>query len=264
VASHLLKWVHHQQDTEGRDVELRYFRDTDGWEVDFVLTENRAPVLLIEAKSGDRDVDRGLRYLKARFSGGEFLAMLVAHIALRFECRIYSYGTLSTTIRRALGWMQKDAQEHNSPEFVVAEEESEFVKLRRKKWARLISKVYLEDPSLGILALLPSSTTFQVTWGNRRFTRAFSQPLLTTLAPFPGPSPHGAPGQTSYLPARPTPYPTGRSIRHKRLLRPVQTNQRAPPGVAPVGQTRTDPVARDSVGEVRSRGGSACRGCRRS
>ena len=30
----------------------------------------------------------------------------------------------------------------------MAEEESEFVKLRRKSWARLISRVYLEDPSL--------------------------------------------------------------------------------------------------------------------
>ena len=32
VAAHLLKWVHHQQDTLGREVELRYFRDVDGRE----------------------------------------------------------------------------------------------------------------------------------------------------------------------------------------------------------------------------------------
>ena len=76
------------------------------------------------------------------------LAMLVALVALRFECRIYSYGALSTTIPRALGWIHKDPQEANPPEVVVAEEESEFVKLRRKSWARLISRVYLEDPSL--------------------------------------------------------------------------------------------------------------------
>jgi hypothetical protein len=74
--------------------------------------------------------------------------MLVALVALRFECRIYSYGALSTTIPRALGWIHKDPQEANPPEVVVAEEESEFVKLRRKSWARLISRVYLEDPSL--------------------------------------------------------------------------------------------------------------------
>ena len=81
-------------------------------------------------------------------SGVEFLAMLVAHIALRFECRIYSYGALSTTIPRALGWIKENPQEANPPEVVVAEEESEFVKLRRESWARLISRIYLEDPSL--------------------------------------------------------------------------------------------------------------------
>ena len=41
MASHLLKWVHFQQDAEGRDLELRYFRDTDGREVDFVVVERR-------------------------------------------------------------------------------------------------------------------------------------------------------------------------------------------------------------------------------
>jgi predicted AAA+ superfamily ATPase len=67
VASHLLKWVHFEQDTAGRDLDLRYFRDTDGREVDFVVVERRKPILLVESKWGDDPVDRGLRYLKARF-----------------------------------------------------------------------------------------------------------------------------------------------------------------------------------------------------
>ncbi len=67
VASHLLKWVHYQQDAHGRDLELRYFRDTDGREVDFVVVEGRTPVLVVEAKWADAAVDRSLRYLKARF-----------------------------------------------------------------------------------------------------------------------------------------------------------------------------------------------------
>jgi predicted AAA+ superfamily ATPase len=71
VASHLLKWVHHEQDTKGRDLELRYFRDTDGREVDFVIVERRTPLSFIECKWGDGDVDRGLRYLKARFPEAE-------------------------------------------------------------------------------------------------------------------------------------------------------------------------------------------------
>ncbi|MBM4318516.1 MAG: ATP-binding protein [Deltaproteobacteria bacterium] len=71
VACHLLKWVHHEQDVQGRDLELRYFRDTDGREVDFVVTDRRRPILLVECKWADAPVDRGLRYLAARLPGGE-------------------------------------------------------------------------------------------------------------------------------------------------------------------------------------------------
>jgi hypothetical protein len=71
VGAHLLKWVHFKQDTEGRDLELRYFRDTDGREVDFVVVEGRDPLLLVECKWADAEVDRGLRYLKTRFPAAD-------------------------------------------------------------------------------------------------------------------------------------------------------------------------------------------------
>ena len=71
VALGLLKWVHQQQDAEGRELELRYFRDRDGREVDFVVTERRAPVLLVETKWADAKVDRSLRYLKQRFPAAD-------------------------------------------------------------------------------------------------------------------------------------------------------------------------------------------------
>jgi len=67
VACHLLKWVHFEQDSKGRDIELRYFRDSDGREVDFVVTERNKPILLVECKSSDTDVDRGIRYLHGKF-----------------------------------------------------------------------------------------------------------------------------------------------------------------------------------------------------
>ncbi|MCI0657039.1 MAG: ATP-binding protein, partial [Acidobacteria bacterium] len=69
VASHLLKWVHFLEDTQGRDVELRYFRDSDGREVDFVVVEGKKPLLCVECKWADEDIDRSLRYLKARCPG---------------------------------------------------------------------------------------------------------------------------------------------------------------------------------------------------
>ena len=71
VASHLLKWVHHQQDTQGRDIELRYFRDVDGREVDFVVVERARPLMLVECTWSDTAIDRGLRYLKERFPRAE-------------------------------------------------------------------------------------------------------------------------------------------------------------------------------------------------
>jgi len=71
VAAHLLKWVHWQQDTEGRDLELRYFRDVDRREVDFVVVERRKPIQLIECKWSDAPVSRGLGYLKERFPAAE-------------------------------------------------------------------------------------------------------------------------------------------------------------------------------------------------
>jgi predicted AAA+ superfamily ATPase len=66
VAAHLLKWVQFREDTEGHRMELRYFRDTEGREVDFVVLEDDRPILFVECKSSDRDVDTSLRYLKAR------------------------------------------------------------------------------------------------------------------------------------------------------------------------------------------------------
>ena len=67
IASHLLKWVHFEEDARGRNLELRYFRDSDGREVDFVVVEGRQPILLVECKWAESDVDKSLRYLKARF-----------------------------------------------------------------------------------------------------------------------------------------------------------------------------------------------------
>lgn len=67
VACHLLKWVHFEQDCKGRSLELRYFRDLEGREVDFVVVDGRKPLLLVECKWDDTEIDKGLRYLKNRF-----------------------------------------------------------------------------------------------------------------------------------------------------------------------------------------------------
>jgi predicted AAA+ superfamily ATPase len=67
IACHLLKWCFYLQDSEGRDIDLLYFRDIDKREVDFVVTEDGKPVHLIEAKTSGRNISLSLRYLKLRF-----------------------------------------------------------------------------------------------------------------------------------------------------------------------------------------------------
>jgi len=67
VACHLLKWCFFLQDSEGRDMDLRYFRDVDRREVDFVVLEDGAPLHFIESKVSDKKISPSLRYLKVRF-----------------------------------------------------------------------------------------------------------------------------------------------------------------------------------------------------
>ncbi len=67
IACHLLKWVHFEQDTKGRDIDLCYFRDVDGREVDFVITEAKKPLIMVECKWSDDNVSQPLKYLKNKF-----------------------------------------------------------------------------------------------------------------------------------------------------------------------------------------------------
>lgn len=67
VAVHLLKWVNYEIDTKARNLELRYFRDIDGREVDFVITEDGRPFQAIECKLSDTSISKHLKYFKHRF-----------------------------------------------------------------------------------------------------------------------------------------------------------------------------------------------------
>lgn len=78
VAVHLKKWVDFEVDTKGRELELRYFRDVQGREVDFVITEKREPLRFIECKWGDDDMHPALRYARARFPRADFWQITAA------------------------------------------------------------------------------------------------------------------------------------------------------------------------------------------
>jgi predicted AAA+ superfamily ATPase len=63
VASHLLKSVHLWSDLGYGQFDLLYFRDREKREVDFVVTERRRPVALIECKLSDESPSPSLLYL---------------------------------------------------------------------------------------------------------------------------------------------------------------------------------------------------------
>ena len=67
IAGHLLKWIHFQQDYEGKNINLYYFRDTDKREVDFIITENKKPIKAMECKLKAKDISPHLKYFKAKF-----------------------------------------------------------------------------------------------------------------------------------------------------------------------------------------------------
>jgi len=78
VASHLLKWVHYLEDVEGYLWELRYFRDRDGREVDFVLTRDEKPEVLIECKLSDTAISESLVHLKRRFPKARAIQLVLS------------------------------------------------------------------------------------------------------------------------------------------------------------------------------------------
>ncbi|MEY4065131.1 MAG: hypothetical protein RIR26_1339 [Pseudomonadota bacterium] len=68
VASHLLKYCHFIQDTQGHKMELRYLRDTDKREVDFVVVQNKKPLFAVEAKLSDAALSPHIKYFSERTS----------------------------------------------------------------------------------------------------------------------------------------------------------------------------------------------------
>jgi len=110
----------------------------------------------------------------------EFLALLIPHVLLNYEITLRLYGALSTTFRRKAGWIQDPPVHGPPPELILLadaaaissppdptaptplpptaspsassayplEEDSPFLQKRKRSRAKLIARVWLEDPSL--------------------------------------------------------------------------------------------------------------------
>jgi hypothetical protein len=62
VASHLLKWCHLTQDWGHQPLELHFVRDKEKREVDFLITREREPWLLVEVKLSRASPEGALHY----------------------------------------------------------------------------------------------------------------------------------------------------------------------------------------------------------
>ena len=72
VACQLLKYCHHQEDTQGHRMELRFMRDTDRREVDFVVIRDNEPLFAVECKSGEKSPSPAIAYFRDRTPIADF------------------------------------------------------------------------------------------------------------------------------------------------------------------------------------------------
>lgn len=66
VASQLLKYCHYIEDTQGYRMELRFIRDTDKREIDFVVLKDKKPEFAVECKYGEKNISPHLKYFSER------------------------------------------------------------------------------------------------------------------------------------------------------------------------------------------------------
>lgn len=76
VASHLLKWCHFTQDWGYPPLELHFLRDKEKREVDFLITKDKMPWLLVEAKISNTTPSSSLHYF-AKILGVKHKMMVV-------------------------------------------------------------------------------------------------------------------------------------------------------------------------------------------
>jgi len=66
VAGQLLKYCHLIEDTQGHKMELRFIRDVDLREIDFVVLKDKKPLFAVECKTGEKGISKHLYYYRDR------------------------------------------------------------------------------------------------------------------------------------------------------------------------------------------------------
>jgi len=85
-----LKYCHYLEDTQGYSMDLRFLRDTDKREVDFVVVRDGKPVFAVECKTGEKSINPAIRYFRERTSIPRFYQV---HLGSK------DYGNAGTDVR---------------------------------------------------------------------------------------------------------------------------------------------------------------------
>ena len=91
VATSLLKRLHFLEDRDGYRYDLRYLRDKEGREIDFVIIKENRVEELIEAKWSDDKISKSLLYYAERLKPKQ-ATQITAHVR-----RPYTQGRIRVT-----------------------------------------------------------------------------------------------------------------------------------------------------------------------
>lgn len=100
VATHLLKKIHYLEDSKGLQLDLRYIRDKESREIDFVLIKNRKIFALIEVKLSDPTLSKSLKYYAHKLKP-KYAIQIVGYLKQEYkvgECRVLSLNTALQTL----------------------------------------------------------------------------------------------------------------------------------------------------------------------
>lgn len=72
VASHLLKFCHYIEDTQGDRMELRFLRSDTGKEIDFIIIKNKKPIFAVECKVSAKSLSSNVEFFMKKFNIPKF------------------------------------------------------------------------------------------------------------------------------------------------------------------------------------------------
>jgi predicted AAA+ superfamily ATPase len=101
MASQLLKYCHFLEDCEGEKMELRFLRDANKREVDFVVLKNKKPIFAVECKTGEKNISPHIHYFKERTPIPHFYQVHLGkrHVELDSKCTIIPFDIFCKELR---------------------------------------------------------------------------------------------------------------------------------------------------------------------